>query len=180
MVKRKKVAVSKKIVKKSAKKGVKKVAAKSKKKKVLAIPKGYNCITPYLMVHNAKAAIDFYKDAFSAKEVLRLSKPDGKIAHAELKIGDTKFMLADCHHKTHDGNGNAVSIHLYVKDVDAVAKAATKRGATVLKPVKEMFYGDRATTLVDPYGHQWTIATHVEDMTPAQLKKRAMEFFNET
>jgi PhnB protein len=179
MAKKTKKPVSKKIVKKSAKKNTKKVAAKSKKKKVLAIPKGYNCITPYLMVHNAKEAIDFYKNAFGAKEALRLNKPDGKIAHAELKIGDTKIMLADCHHYTHDGNGSAVSIHLYVKDVDTVTKAATKGGAKLLRSVTEMFYGDRAATIEDPYGHKWTVATHIEDMTPAQLKKRAMEFFNE-
>jgi PhnB protein len=163
MTKKTKKPVSKKSVKKSASKKVKKTSVKPKKKKVLAVPKGYNCITPYLMVHNAKEAIDFYKKAFNAKEVLRLNKPDGKIAHAELKIGDTKFMLADCHHHTHDGNG-AVSIHLYVKDVDTVTKAATKGGAKLLKPVSEMFYGDRAATLEDPYGHKWTVATHIEDM----------------
>jgi PhnB protein len=183
MIKKKKSASGKKNVKKPIKKVVKKVVVKAKKKKVLAIPKGYNSITPYLIVSDAKKAIDFYKKIFGAKQVMRLDKPDGKIAHTELKIGNSKIMLADeCHevnkHSPKMNNGCSVSIHLYVKDVDTVVKNAVKSGAKLTKPVENMFYGDRAGSLEDPYGHFWYVSTHVENVTPAQLRKRVAEIFS--
>jgi PhnB protein len=183
MVKKKKASISKKIVKKPIKKPIKKMAVKAKKKKVLAIPKGYNSITPYLIVHNSKEAINFYMKVFGAKQVMRMDKPDGKIAHAELKIGDSKIMLADeCpemnKHSSGPTNNCSVTIHLYVKDVDTVVKTAIKAGAKLTKPVENMFYGDRAGGLEDPYGHNWYISTHIENVTPAQLRKRVAEIFS--
>lgn len=178
---------SKKTIKKPIKKTVKsKSTAVKRKKKVLTIPKGYQSITPYLIVDNAVRAIDFYKKAFAAKEVMRLERPDKKIAHAELKLGDAKIMLADqCPEKMKASNltqnsGKAISIHLYVKSVDEVMKKAVSLGANLVKPVEDMFYGDRSGMLEDPYGHQWMISTHIEDVTPAKLKKRAAEMFSKS
>lgn len=186
-------SVSKKTIKQplknAAKKIIKKVAkviAKAKKKKVSAIPKGYHGITPYLIVTHAVKAIDFYKKVFSAKEVMRMERPNGKIMHAELKIGDAKFMLGDeCPEMKQEmqskgplGYGcSPVSIHLYVKKVDEVIDAAVKAGAKLLKSPEDMFYGDRFGAIEDPYGHRWAIATHIKDVTPAQMKKRAAELF---
>lgn len=183
MAKKVKKPVSKKSVKKSVSKKVKKTSVKPKKKKVLAIPKGYNSVTPYLIIDNAKSAIDFYIKAFGAKETIRLNAPNGKVVHAELKIGDSKIMLADeCHEMNALSpkayKGCAVSIHLYVKDVDSVAKKASQAGAKLIRSPENMFYGDRSATLEDPFGHKWTVSTHVEDVTPAQTRKRAEAMFN--
>ncbi len=175
---------SKKRVKRRAKamkKNIKKPV--NRKKKVLAIPKGYHSITPYLIVNNAANAIDFYKKIFGAKEVMRMQQPGGKVAHAELKVGDAKFMLADEHpemnaHSPQAYGGSPVSIHLYVKDVDTIFARAISAGAKLIRPVDNMFYGDRCGTLEDPYGHKWHVSTHIEDVTPAKMKKRMMEFMN--
>jgi PhnB protein len=157
-------------------------AIKKPTKKVLFQPKGYNTITPYLIVDNAKKALEFYKKAFGAKEVMKMDMPNGKIAHAELKIGDSKIMLADeCHEMGAKSpktvGGSPMSIHLYVKNVDATLKAAVSAGATILREVQDMFYGDRSGGLQDPSGHQWYVATHIEDVTPSQMKKRSAELF---
>jgi PhnB protein len=157
-------------------------ASKSKTKKVLAIPKGYNTVTPYLFVNRAPAAIDFYKKVFAAKEVMRMDRPDGKVAHAELKIGDAKIMLADeCPEMNAlsptSVGGSPISIHLYVKDVDAVVKGAVVAGANLVKAVENMFYGDRSGAIVDPFGHTWYVSTHVEDVSNAKIRKRAADLY---
>ncbi len=183
MARPKKVIAKKKqrSVKQTAKK-TKKLIAKPKKKKVTAIPKGYNSVTPYLILKQAAKAIDFYKKVFGAKERMRMEY-SGKIGHAELKIGDSVIMLADeCPEKgAMSPNGSVgVCIHLYVKDVDAVFKKAVSSGAKMLRDVNNMFYGDRSGGIEDPFGHQWNIATHIENVTPAKLRKRAKELFGNT
>jgi PhnB protein len=182
MAKKKKVVLNKRKIKKSVKSVSKKAAIKPKKK-VLAIPKGYHSITPYLIVENAKDAIHFYKQAFGAKQMIRMDRPDGKVAHAELKIGDSKIMLGDpCPEKGAFSpqrlNSCPISIHLYVKNVDAVVKSAVKAGAKLTRPVENMFYGDRSAMLADPYYHHWCVSTHIEDVSPAKLKKRVAELFD--
>lgn len=180
---KKKSAATKKVLAVKSKKVVaKKVAVKNKAKKVAAIPKGYNSITPYLIVSNGAKAIEFYKKAFDAKEVKRMAQPDGKICHAELKFGDTKIMLGDEYPEMDSRapesyGGSPVGIYLYIKDVDAVVKRAVKAGAKLKKPVENQFWGDRSGALVDPFGHTWCVATHIEDVTPAQMRKRAAEVF---
>ncbi len=176
--KKKPVISKKKPILKKVKKTAKKAVIKRKTKKVLAIPKGYHSITPCLTVSNGAKAIEFYKKAFGAKIVMRMDRPDGKISHAELKIGDSKIMLADACLEMgaltpEDLGGSSTAVHLYIKDVDAVVKRAVSLGAKLLKDVEDMFYGDRCGFLVDPYGHKWFVATHVEDVTPAQTRKRA-------
>lgn len=166
---------SSKLKKASAKKSV-----KVKAKKVAPIPKGYHTVTPYLIVNGGMRAIEFYKKAFGAKAVMCMEH-DGKVGHAELSIGDSKVMLSDgCPEmKTpnpKDLGGTPVSIHLYVKDVDAVVKRAVAAGAKLTRPVENQFYGDRSGGIEDPFGHLWYIATHIEDLTKSQMKKRAMEF----
>jgi PhnB protein len=154
-------------------------------KAVKAIPEGYHTITPYLIIRGAAAALDFYKKAFGATELFRFPMPGGKIGHAEIVIGDSHLMLAD----EPEGNtpdhevfksprfsGNTtVGIHLYVPDVDALAKQAVAAGAKELRPVVNQFYGDRSGTFEDPFGHVWTISTHVEDVSPQEMTKRAQE-----
>ena len=173
---------TKKSVAKSKKKLsiAKKSPAKRKLKKVPATPKGYHSITPYLMVKEAKKAIEFYKKAFGAKLGMCMEKSKGKIGHAELKIGDAKIMLADeCPgmnaHSPKTYGGSPVGIHLYIKDVDKVVKRAVAAGAKLNRPVKDMFYGDRCGAITDPYGHSWYVSTHIEDVSPAQMKKRMAE-----
>jgi PhnB protein len=170
----KKKAASKRKAKPAAKKiGLKKTKLTSKKPatkrkaKVSAIPKGYHSITPYLIIDDAKAktAISFYKSVFGAKEVMRMDKPDGKVGHAELKIGNAKIMVADkCPEMEQMNNGNygsgAISIHLYIKKVDDIVKKAVKAGATIVMPVQDMFYGDRSGMVKDPFGHMWCVSTH--------------------
>jgi PhnB protein len=142
------------------------------------IPEGYHTITPYLIVTGAAGAIEFYKHAFGAKEVMRIPHPDGRIGHAELQLGDSRIMLADEFPEIGARSpmslgGTPVSILLYVEDVDAVTTRALAAGAKLLRPLKDQFYGDRTGTLSDPFGHQWTIATHKEDVSPDEMKKRA-------
>jgi PhnB protein len=147
---------------------------------VKPIPDGYHTATPYLVVDNAVAAIDFYKKAFGAKEVMRMDAPGGKVGHAEIKIGDSLIMLAD--EMPGSGNrspkslgGSAVGIMLYVQDVDTVFKQATAAGAKAEMPVADQFWGDRYGKLRDPFGHSWSIATHKEDVAPEEMGKRAKE-----
>jgi PhnB protein len=154
-----------------------------KAKKVSPIPKGYSTVTPYLIVANASKAIEFYKKAFAAKEVMRMDKPNGKIGHAELSIGGTKIMLADEFPEMgargpQAFGGCAMSIHLYTKNVDATVKLAASLGAKVVRPAENMFYGDRIAMIIDPFGHSWSVATHVEDVSKATLKKRAAEIYS--
>jgi len=158
-----------------------KTVAKKRKIKVSFIPKGYNSVTPYLIINQAAKAIEFYKKAFGAKEIMRMEKPDGKIGHAELKIGDSKIMLADeCPEMgAHSprATGTPVGLHLYVKDVDAVVKKAVASKAKLTRAVENMFYGDRSGALEDPFGHHWYISTHIEDVSKAAMKKRAAQLF---
>ena len=144
------------------------------------IPAGYHTVTPYLTLDDATAAIEFYKDAFGATERVRMEGPDGKIGHAELEIGDSLVMLADAMpHSTTSSprelGGTTAGVFLYVKDVDAVVKQATKAGAKITQEVADMFWGDRFGSLKDPYGHVWSVATHVEDLTPSEIAERAKQ-----
>jgi PhnB protein len=146
------------------------------------IPDGYHSATPYLIVKGAAEAIDFYKRAFGATESLRMADPKGGIAHAEIKIGDSVIMLADEHpNMGYRGprslGGSTVSIMLYVTDVDGTFDRAVKAGAKAQRPVANQFYGDRSGTLEDPFGHIWTISTHVEDVAPEEMKRRAEAAF---
>jgi PhnB protein len=146
--------------------------------KAKPIPKGYHTATPYLIIKGAAKAIEFYKKAFGAAEMTRMTQPDGRVGHAEIKIGDSLIMLADEFpemgaRSPQSLGGSPVSILLYVQDVDALTSQAITAGAKVVRPVKDQFYGDRSGSLEDPFGHQWHIATHVEDVPPEEMKKRA-------
>lgn len=146
--------------------------------KVRPIPDGYHTITPYLSVQGGAAAIEFYKRAFGATEVMRLDQPDGRVGHAEVQIGDSRFMLADeCpemeFRSPHTYGGTPVALYLYVEDVDAVVERALAAGAKLLRPVQDQFYGDRSGSIADPYGHVWHVATHKEDLTLEEVRKRA-------
>jgi PhnB protein len=148
--------------------------------KVNAIPQGYHSLTPYLVLSDASRAIEFYKQAFGAKEINRMGAPGGKIGHAELKIGDSMVMLSD--EMPGSGNrspkslgGSPVSIFMYVENVDSVFNQAVKAGAKADMPPQDMFWGDRFGKLTDPFGHLWALATHIEDVAPAEMEKRAQE-----
>jgi PhnB protein len=144
--------------------------------RVKPIPDGYHSITPYITVDNAKQAIDFYKRAFDAKEIMRMDGPAGKISHAELKIGDSILMVSDAMPGARTPQalgGSPVNLFLYVEDVDNVFNRARSAGAKVDMPVDDMFWGDRYGKLTDPFGHSWSIATHKEDVAPAEMQKRA-------
>jgi PhnB protein len=147
---------------------------------VKPIPAGYHTVTPYLYVKGAAKAIDFYKSALGAEELMRFPAPDGRIAHAEIRIGDATIMLADEHPEMgvlgpQSRGGTTVGFALYVEDVDQRVAKAVAAGAKIDRPVKNQFYGDRSGTLTDPFGHQWTIATHVEDVPPAEMDRRMKE-----
>lgn len=179
--KKKTLAVKKKPLSK-AKKITAKKTVKRKAKKISPIPKGYHTVTPYLIVNGGMRALEFYKKAFGAKAVVCMEHGDGKVGHAELTIGDSKIMLSDgCSEmKTpspQELGGTPVSIHLYVKDVDAFVKRAVAAGAKLIRSVENQFYGDRSGGLEDPFGHTWDVATHIEDLTMGQIKKRAAELF---
>ncbi|HWX18642.1 MAG TPA: VOC family protein [Candidatus Binatia bacterium] len=150
--------------------------------KVKPIPDGHHTVTPYLILSNAAKGIEFYKSAFGATELMRISMPGGKVGHAELQLGDSRIMLADEYpeigaRSPQTIGGTPVTLAVYVEDVDAVAKRALAAGAKVLKPVKDQFYGDRSGTFTDPFGHQWTIATHKEDVPPQEIERRAAAMF---
>ena len=145
---------------------------------VKPVPDGYHTATPYLIVTGAARALDFYKEAFGATELMRLADPAGKVGHAEIRIGDSPIMLADevpamGHRSPQSLGGSPVSILLYVEDVDAVFNQAVAAGAKVARPVADQFYGDRTGGVTDPFGHAWYIATHKEDVSSEELQKRA-------
>jgi PhnB protein len=143
------------------------------------IPDGYHSITPYLMINGATQAIEFYKQAFGATEMFRMDAPGGKIGHAEILIGDSRIMMADdCGQESpfrnpRSSGSSSVGLHLYVDDVDQVFAHAVNADAKVIKPVQDQFYGDRTGALEDPFGHVWFIATHKEDLSPDEIRKRA-------
>jgi len=144
---------------------------------VKAQPDGYHSITPYLITHDAAAAIEFYKKAFSATELMRLPGPGGKLMHAELKVGDSPIMLADEFpemgiHSAKSIGGSPVTLMIYTADVDAMFAQAIAAGAIEKKPLADQFYGDRSGTIEDPFGHSWTIATHKEDVSPEEIDRR--------
>lgn len=145
--------------------------------KVSAIPAGYHSVTPYLIIDGAAAAIEFYKKAFGATEVLRMPSPDGRIGHAEITVGDSHVMLADESREMNaraprSVGGSPVSLLLYVEDVDRVVERAVAAGAKLVRPVEDKFYGDRMGGIEDPFGHQWYVGTHIEDVSPEEMKKR--------
>jgi len=145
---------------------------------VKPIPEGYHSVTPYLIVSGASDAIAFYKKALGAQEVMRLADPGGKVHHAEIKIGDSRIMLADEHPEIQalspkTVGGSPVSIHLYVEDVDAAVERAVAAGAKLVRPVADQFYGDRVGGIEDPFGYRWFIATRKEDLTMDEIRRRA-------
>ena len=143
------------------------------------IPAGYHTITPYLSVKTGAKALDFYKKAFGATAEKRMEK-DGKIMHAQFKIGDSVMMLSDMfceQEKEKQAGSSSASFYVYVQDVDAVVDQAVKAGARVKHPVATQFYGDRTGQVEDPFGFMWTIASHVEDVEPAEMKKRSEKMF---
>jgi PhnB protein len=145
---------------------------------VQPIPEGYHTLSLHLAVEDASKAIDYYKQAFGAKERMRMDGPDGKIGHAELEIGDSVVMLSDPFPQStvrppNEVGGTSASVFMYVEDVDAVAKRAVDAGATVTMEVADQFWGDRFGTITDPFGHVWSIATHVEDVSPDEMAERS-------
>ncbi|HBA72939.1 MAG TPA: glyoxalase [Geobacter sp.] len=150
--------------------------------KIKSIPDGYHTVTPYLIVTNTDKAIEFYKEAFGATESMRLTSPDGKVMHAEIMIGDSPIMLCD---ECPDWNalspqtigGTAVSIMLYLEEVDTVVDRAVAAGATLTMPVADQFWGDRMGTISDPFGHKWSIATHIEDVSAEEIDVRSKKLF---
>lgn len=144
---------------------------------VKPIPVGYASVTPYLYIRGAASAIDYYKQVFGATVILSMPGPGGKVMHAEIKVGDSVIMLADENPQMdvlspQSVGGVASSLLLYLENVDAVVQRAVDAGAKLLRPVQNQFYGDRSGTISDPFGHHWTVATHVEDVTPEEMKKR--------
>jgi PhnB protein len=147
--------------------------------KVKPVPDGYHAVTPYLSIKGAADAIEFYKRALGAEELYRLAMPDGRIGHAEIQIGDSRIMLAD-ENDMADAvakspaalGGTSFGILLYGENVDARFKRAVDAGAKALRPVADQFYGDRSGTVIDPYGHLWTFSTHIEDISPEEMRKR--------
>jgi PhnB protein len=151
--------------------------------KVKPIPDGFHSLTPYLSVRGAAEAIEFYKKAFGAKERYRLPGPDGKtIGHAEIVIGNSIVMLSDefpqsGNRSPQSLNGTPVTFALYVENVDEAFERAVDAGAKVSRPLQDQFYGDRAGCVMDPFGHQWTLMTHIEDVSPEEMQKRLVDFY---
>ena len=167
----KRKAKAKKAVRKTAKKAV---------RRVQPVPKGYNAVTPYLAIQGAAQAIDFYKKVFGAMEVMRMPAPQGKLGHVEIKVGDSKIMLADESPAMNflappARGGTPVHIHLYVKDVDATVAKAIEAGAKMVRDVQDMFYGDRTGSIEDPFGHFWHVATHIRDVSMKEMQRAAEE-----
>jgi PhnB protein len=145
---------------------------------VKPIPEGYHTVTPYLIFNGASEAIEFYKQALGATEVLRLADPGGTVHHAEIAIGDSRVMLADEHPEIQALSpktigGSPVTMHVYVEDVDAAVERAVKAGAKLIRPVADQFYGDRTGGIEDPFGYRWYMATHKEDLTMDEIRRRA-------
>ncbi len=152
--------------------------------KPLPVPAGYHSVTPYLLIRGANDAIAFYIKAFGAVEVLRLTGPEGKIAHAEIRIGNSHVMMADEYPEMdffgpQTRGGTTVSLMIYVEDVDLVFARAIAEGGVELRPLCDQFYGDRSGTVTDPWGHVWSIATHVEDMSHEEIRRRFQAIFGE-
>ena len=148
---------------------------------VKPIPEGFHSVTPHLCVRGAAKAVDFYREAFGAQEIFRLATPDGRLMHAEIQIGDSRVMLGDeypemCGEAISWGNA-PMTVHLFVPDVDAVFQRATAAGASVLMPPQDMFWGDRYSTVRDPFGHKWSIATRKRDLSADEIGKAAEEAF---
>ena len=146
--------------------------------KVKPIPEGYHTVTPYLIVNDAARALEFYRQAFGATETYRMTDKSGRVGHAEIKIGDSHIMLADEHpeigaRSPQSFGGSPISLLIYVEDVDALVSQAVQAGAKLTRPVADQFYGDRTGGVEDPFGHVWYIATHVEDVAPEELERRA-------
>jgi len=144
---------------------------------VKPVPESYHSVTPYLIMDGAAAAIEFYKRVFGAIEVMRMPGPDGRIGHAEIKIGDSHVMIADENLEMNARSpksvgGSPVSLLLYVEDVDKIVDRAVAAGAKLERPVEDKFYGDRMGGIKDPFGHQWYVGTHIEDVSPEEMKKR--------
>lgn len=143
---------------------------------VRPIPEGYHSLTPYLIARDASRAIEFYQATLGARERLRMPAPGGRVGHAELQIGDSILMLADENpemgYMAPEGGGHSVSLLLYVEDVDTTAGRFTAAGAKTLRPLTDQFYGDRTGTFEDPFGHIWTLATHIEDVSVEEMKRR--------
>ena len=144
------------------------------------IPEGYPRVTPYLIVDGGAAAIDFYKSVLGATERMRMGRPDGKVGHAELELGNSVIMLADEHpemgaHGPKSVGGTPVSLHVYVEDADGVFERAIEAGSEAMRPVEDKFYGDRSGSFEDPFGHHWHVATHVEDVPEDEMSKRAAD-----
>ncbi len=147
---------------------------------VKPIPDGHHTATPYLIVGGAAAALDYYKNAFGAEELMRMGGPGGKVMHAEIQIGDSRIMMADEFPEMGAKSpktlgGSPMSLCLYVTDADSMFNRAIAAGGTVVRPLANQFYGDRSGTLTDPFGHQWTVATHVEDVPPEEMDRRMAE-----
>jgi len=147
---------------------------------VKPIPEGYHALTPYLIVDGAAAAIDFYVRAFGAVEVMRMPAPNGRIGHAEVRIGDSHLMLADedpsmGYRGPKSGGGNAVSLLLYAEDCDAVIERAVAAGATLTRPPADQFYGDRSGGVTDPFGHSWYVSTHIRDVPEEEMRRVVAE-----
>ena len=147
---------------------------------VKPVPEGYTTLSPYLVVDGAAQAIDYYQRVFGATERGRFDGPDGKVAHAELRIGDTVMMVADPSAESNikaptQLGATSVGIFLYVEDVDATVQRAVDAGATITQPVDDMFWGDRYGKVTDPFGHEWLIATHIEDVSPEEMAERVKE-----
>lgn len=158
------------------------------KTNVKPIPQGYHTITPGLVIKDGAGAIEFYKKAFGAKENYRMENPDGSVMHAELRIGNSNFMLGSepgdhpgheesCARTPAELKGTTMSLYLYVEDADAVFKNAVQAGAQATGEMEDMFWGDRVGQLKDPYGYLWSVATHTRNVTPEEMKERAKEFF---
>jgi len=152
--------------------------------KVKPIPEGYHSVTPYLTIRGAAKALDFYKEAFGATEIMRIDGPDGRLGHAEIRIGNSIVMLSDeypelgCTGPATLG-GSSVALMVYVPDVDRTVAQAVAAGAKLERPVEDKFYGDRMGSLKDPFGHNWHIATHKEDIAPDELARRAEKAMKE-
>jgi PhnB protein len=143
------------------------------------IPEGYHSVTPYLLIDGAARAIEFYKQAFGATELFKMDMPGDKIGHAEILIGDSRIMMADdCGGESpfrnpRSAGSSPVGLHVYVEDVDKIFSQAVDAGAKIIKPVQDQFYGDRTGALEDPFGHIWFVATHKQDLSPEEIRKRA-------
>lgn len=154
-------------------------------KQVNPIPQGYHSLTPYLIVKDAKRAIEFYKKAFGAKELFRMDAPNGMIGHCELQIGDSRVMMSDefpdmgTKAPKPGETGSSFSLLIYIENVDDVFKRAVEAGAKVIRPLKNEFYGDRMGIVQDPFGHNWNLGMHVEDVSEAEMKKRAEKMWEQ-